>query len=133
MNPIHTNRKSACINIIINLSLLSIMVYIVKTSSKSSSPIDNNNILQTPNKDTINILPQGDWMTNTITYNIISGNILCGIIKNNDNFNIGIPKSETIYNSDRIYSSHQLYNNDCIIFNKHNFITTSNGKFKIIF
>jgi hypothetical protein len=103
------------------------MVYIVKTSSKSCANIDNKCIIPTPNKDTTYFLPKGDWLTNTIQYNIISGNILCGIIKNNDDFNIGIPRSETLYSSNRLHIS------DCIMFNKNNFITTSNGKFKIIF
>jgi hypothetical protein len=127
MNPVDINRKSTCLNIIINLTLLSIMVYIVKTSSKTCSNIDNKCVIPESNKDTINILPRGDWLTNTIQYNIISDNILCGIIKNKPNFNIGFPRSETIY------SNHQLYNSNCIMFNKNNFITTSNGEFKIIF
>ena len=125
MDPIHMNRKSMCLNIIINLCLLSLMVYIVKTSNKPC-PISNKVIKQmAKDNDSLEYFPKGDWIINTIDYRIIAGNILCGVIFNKKEVNIGIYSKHTINPNDR------SYNNDCIMFTKNDIITTSNGKFKI--
>ena len=119
------NRKSACLNIIINLCLFSLMVYIVKTSN-NFRPISNNKVIKQMAKDNDNLeyFPKGDWPTYTVDYSIINGNILCGVIKNNKEVNVGIYGDYTMNSNDR------SYNNDCIMFTKNDIITISGNRFK---
>lgn len=118
MNPIHLNKRSSCINIIINLCLIFIMVYVLKTTSKPCPHIKNDIIKKTPcDKSTMQIFPKGDWIYNTQFYSL-NGNILCGSIKYSNHFSV----DDTYFK----------YNDDCIMFKKNDIITTHNGKFKII-
>jgi hypothetical protein len=143
MNPlIHTNKKYACLNIIINLVLLSTMVYLVKTNHRKNVQVPSTHKKQETNKDPFIhhvSFPKGDWMENTVSHNIIGGEVLCGIIANNKNYDrLSSNGLHADYNS--IYTNHlyrtellNSYSTDCILFKPTSYITTVNGKFKTLF
>lgn len=115
------NKKYACFNIMINITLLSLMIFFVKTSNKSysnKSCLDKSCVNINNDKNTNYFLPYGDWQVNTISYKLLTDNILCGVIKTSNIFNE--------------INLNRLYNNDCIKFRKNDFITTYKGKFKIM-
>lgn len=116
MDQIHLNKKSACFNIILNLCLLSLMVYVVKTSDKPHSIPNNEIIKPTTNKDSLQYFPKGDWFIDTLSYEIINGHILCGVIKNN---------AHLLNNNKNIYD-------DCIVFKNGDYIIIENNRYKVM-
>ena len=138
----HLNKKYLCLNITINIILLVIFMLIVVTNR----PIENeqkNSYGAQKNDGSVSsykneYFPKGDWMKNTISHNIIAGEILCGVIKKkskpNTFFHEFYPYRNTFHENNMYYNNlFDTYGTDCIPYKSTNYITTENGKFKMLF
>ena len=138
----HFNKKYLCLNITINIIFLVIFLLIVMTNRPIENKQKNSYDVLKNDKSVssykIEYFPKGDWMENTISHNIIAGEILCGVIKKkskaNTFFHDFYPYPNTLYENNVYYNSFaNTYSTDCIPYKSANYITTENGKFKMLF
>lgn len=139
----HLNKKYLYLNITINIILLAIFVLIVTGNRPTENGQKNSHDTQKSDKSISSYkneyFPKGDWIKNTISHNIIAGEILCGVIRKSSKSNTFFPH-EFHPHYDIINQNNGHYNNlfdtystDCIPYKSTNYITTENGKFKILF
>jgi len=126
-NPIRQIIKNTLLIIIINF-----LIFTIISSYSNNNVNKKSNTLENYNKNKTNF-PKGTWLLNTISYEIIDNQILCGLILNNmdsdelhslhrPNISVLIPNNK--------YKTIKVYTTDCIKFKKNDFIVIVNGKFR---